>query len=85
MEDIPESEQFSFWSHEASQGSCRGTARRPPASRPLKKTALETRASQYADTKTSSKNERKRLAGLRSREKKKSYVGGLEERVKQLD
>jgi hypothetical protein len=77
MEDIPESEQFSFWSHEASQGSCRNTTRRRTASRPLKKAHLETRTSQYADTKTSSKNERKRLAGLRSREKKKGYVGGL--------
>lgn len=34
--------------------------------------------------KTSSKDEKKRLAGVRSREKKKKYVETLEESVKQL-
>lgn len=84
MEEFYESEQFSFWSHEASQGSCKNTTRRSRQPKMAKIAHQQAKCSQYADTKTSSRNERKRLAGLRSREKKKTYVKTLEEKVKQL-
>lgn len=51
---------------------------------PVELLAAKSMRSFEAGTRESSKNEKKRLAGQKSREKKKNYVKNLEESVKSM-
>lgn len=56
----------------------------PSEMEPVELLAAKSMRSLEAGTRESSKNEKKRLAGQKSREKKKNYVKNLEESVKSM-
>lgn len=56
----------------------------PSEMEPVELLAAKSMRSLEAGTKESSKNEKKRLAGQKSREKKKNYLKNLEESVKSM-
>lgn len=56
----------------------------PSEMEPIELLAAKSMRSLEAGTKESSKNEKKRIAGQKSREKKKTYVKNLEESVKAM-
>lgn len=56
----------------------------PSEMEPVELLAAKSMRSLEAGTRESSKNEKKRLAGQKSREKKKNYLKNLEESVKSM-